>query len=447
MKPTTSSQEFAVKQFLALCVRDFFQGAVAFMFLLLAANARLPAADWLAFRGADGMGIAANEKMRTSWSETEGIAWRAKLPGKGVSSPIVVGPLVVVTASSGPQENRLHVIALNRNDGSTVWHRQFFATGRTLCHPTSAVAAGTPASDGKRIVALFSSCDLFAIDLGGGLLWQRSLAVERPKAGNDIGMASSPRIIDGTVVIQIESQGDSFASGIDVITGEDRWTVPRRKAANWTTPTAIVGSNGKAHVLLQDRAGVEVRSASSGALVWELLSQMQSIPSASVRGNVVYLPSENEGIVALTLSASDEKPQRTWASVKLSPGSASPLAWNEQIACVNRAGVLTIASSVDGTVGDQVRLAGQFWASPILVGKLIVAVNREGTTFLVSAGEKPEIIAKNILPGTFLGTPAIADGSLYLRSEDSLWKITADPTAQAITSPFTRPLIAGSATP
>ena len=410
-----------MKQFLALCVRDFFQGAVAFMFLLLAANARLPAADWLAFRGADGMGIAANEKMRTSWSETEGIAWRAKLPGKGVSSPIVVGPLVVVTASSGPQENRLHVIALNRNDGSTVWHRQFFATGRTLCHPTSAVAAGTPASDGKRIVALFSSCDLFAIDLGGGLLWQRSLAVERPKAGNDIGMASSPRIIDGTVVIQIESQGDSFASGIDVITGEDRWTVPRRKAANWTTPTAIVGSNGKAHVLLQDRA--------------------------SVRGNVVYLPSENDGIVALTLSASDEKPQRTWASVKLSPGSASPLAWNEQIACVNRAGVLTIASSVDGTVGDQVRLAGQFWASPILVGKLIVAVNREGTTFLVSVGEKPEIIAKNILPGTFLGTPAIADGSLYLRSEDSLWKIAADPTAQAITSPFTGPLIAGSATP
>ena len=81
------------------------------------------------------------------------------------------------------------------------------------------------------------------------------------------------------------------------------------------------------------------------------------------------------------------------------------------------------------------------------MGKLIEAVNREGTTFLVSAGEKPEIIAKNILPGTFLGTPAIADGSLYLRSEDSLWKIAADPTAQAITSPFTGPLIAGSATP
>jgi outer membrane protein assembly factor BamB len=85
--------------------------------------------------------------------------------------------------------------------------------------------------------------------------------------------------------------------------------------------------------------------------------------------------------------------------------------------------VLTVAERADGTLRGQVRLAGSFWASPILVGDTVVAVNKEGSTFLVSIAGKPEVVAENVLPGTFTATPAVADGSLYLRSETALWKI------------------------
>jgi len=175
---------------------------VAVSLLMLGSPAGL-AADWREFRGPAGLGVAADQRIRETWSETEGISWRADLPGRSASSPIVVGDLVVTTASSGARQNQLHVIALDRETGKRRWERTFWATGRTLCHPTSAVAANTPASDGERIVALFSSCDLFCLDLEGRLLWQRNLAVEHPRAGNDVGMGSSPRIVDDMVVVQL----------------------------------------------------------------------------------------------------------------------------------------------------------------------------------------------------------------------------------------------------
>ena len=200
--------------------------AIAMLSGALAAPGGLRGDDWPEFHGPGGRGVAANAAIRTTWSETEGIAWKADLPGRSTSSPIVVGDLVVTTASSGAKQDRLHVIALDKATGTPRWERSFWATGRTLCHPTSAVAAGTPASDGKRIVALYSSCDLFCLDLEGRLLWQRNLAVEHPKSGNDVGMGSSPPIVGDAVVVQIDCQGDAFAAAIDLATGVDRWTAP-----------------------------------------------------------------------------------------------------------------------------------------------------------------------------------------------------------------------------
>ena len=395
------------------------------MALCLAATAG--AADWREFRGPQGRAIAADQAIRTRWSEDDGIAWKADIPGRGASSPIVVGDLVVVTASSGPRQDRLHILALDRATGRVRWHRTFWATGRTLCHPTSAIAAGTPASDGTRIVALYSSCDLIAVDLDGRLLWQRNLAVEHPKSGNDVGMASSPRIIDGTVVVQIDCQGDAFASGIDAVSGEDRWSVSRERLGCWSSPMAI---NTAAHgecVLLQNAGGVEVRRIADGTIAWSWKSRCAEIPTTTEAAGRLYVPSDGIAALspALSAGAAEDAVKPEWRSTKLSCGMASPVAWGDSIAAINRAGVLSIGSTTDGAIRAQVRLAGSFWASPVLVGTMLVAANTEGKTFLVSTDGEPKIIAENELPGTFTATPAVAEGSVYLRSETALWKVAA----------------------
>ena len=379
------------------------------------------AADWPEFLGPRGRGAATDQAIRMRWSEAEGIAWKADLPGRGASSPIVVGDLVVVTASSGARQDQLHILAIDKASGRTVWHRRFWATGRTIAHPTSAVAAGTPASDGKRIVALYSSCDLFCVDLAGRLLWQRNLAVEHPRSGNDIGMGSSPRIVDGTAVVQIDCQGDAFALGVDAATGEDRWIVPREKLASWSSPLAVTTPEHGACVLLQSPHGLNLHRAADGKTVWSWKGECSTIPMTTESGSMLHVPAD--GIASVSPTAGDAKP--AWKSTKLSCGIASPLAWGNSIACINRAGVLCIGDTADGRLRGQVRLAGSFWASPILAGNTIVAANKEGKTFLVSTEGEPKIVAENELPGTFTATPAVADGNIYLRSETALWKVAA----------------------
>ncbi|HEY2147444.1 MAG TPA: PQQ-binding-like beta-propeller repeat protein, partial [Pirellulales bacterium] len=208
--------------------------------------------DWRQFRGNESNGVAADSDRVTRarvalppvrWSETENIAWRADLPGHGPSSPIVVAGHVIVTASSGTPENRLHVLSYSATTGKLEWHRQFWATGRTMVQPTTAVATPTPTSDGNRVFALFSSGDFVCFDLDGNLLWLRSLQIEHPAAGNDVGMASSPLVVGPTVIVQFESQGDSFATGFDAAKGATRWQIARPRLGNWSSPIALRGKS------------------------------------------------------------------------------------------------------------------------------------------------------------------------------------------------------------
>jgi len=397
-------------------MRRYFTIAAAWSLLVAADGGR--AAEWPEFRGPGGRGVAAGEAIRTAWSAAEGIAWKADLPGRSAASPIVVGDLVVTTASSGARQDRLHVIALDKATGKRRWERVFWATGRTLCHPTSAVAAGTPASDGKRIVALYSSCDLFCLDLEGRLLWQRNLAVEHPKSGYDVGMGSSPRIVGDATAVQTDRQGGAFAAAVDHVTGADRWSVAGDRIAGWASPLAVATAAGPG-VLLQNGRGLEIRRLADGDEVWRWGGDCAGIATTVAAEGTLFVPVD--GIAAVPVGGREP----AWRAAKLSPGIASPVVWDGSIACINRGGVLVVGDKADGSIRGQVRLAGTFWASPIVVGDRLVAVNTEGKVFLVAVDNKPEIVAENELPGTFTATPAVADGSLYLRSETALWKVAA----------------------
>src|SRR3954468_4443288 len=113
------------------------------------------AGDWPQFRGPDSTGVATDAQIPTQPK----IDWSAALPGRGLASPIIVGGKVFVACSSGPKQERLHLICFNADDGAKIWERQMNATGRTMSHPKTAVAACTPCSDGKRVFALWSCND------------------------------------------------------------------------------------------------------------------------------------------------------------------------------------------------------------------------------------------------------------------------------------------------
>src|SRR5262249_34053771 len=157
----------------------------------------------------------------------------------------------------------LHVLCFEQATGKKLWERQFWATGLTGCHPKTNMAAPTCASDGQRVYALFATCDLVCLDADGNLVWLRSLTGDYPTLTNQVGMAASPVLAGDTMVMLMENAGESFALGIDKLTGKNRWKIERQRDINWTTPL-VLSSSKDALVLLQSAKELTAVDSATG---------------------------------------------------------------------------------------------------------------------------------------------------------------------------------------
>lgn len=374
-------------------------------------------ADWLQFRGPDASAVSTEAKAPAAELQ---IAWAADLPGRGLSAPIVVGERVFVTCSSGPGQETLHVFCFSAKDGTKRWERKMRATGRTMTHNKTCVAANTPCSDGKHVFALFSSNDLFAFDLDGNLLWLRGLTYDYANASNSLGMSQSPVVVDGTLVVQSENDSESFVAGLDVKTGRNQWKLERPKAANWTSATVWKGHGSTAVVALQSSKGLLGVEPATGKTVWDYNDGASTIPSSVPTQDVLYAVSH--GITALA----PEKGAVTqlWRNEKLNPGTASPLVLGEYLYVVNGAGVLIKASVKNGDELWKLRLKGPFSGSPVAAGGKLYIVNERGILQVINPdAAEGEVVQSVELKETVLTTPAISGGAVYVRSDAKLWKL------------------------
>jgi outer membrane protein assembly factor BamB len=377
-------------------------------------------ADWRQFRGTDSTGHAAGGAP-TEFGADKNVAWKAVLPGRGLSSPIVVDGRVFVTASGGTKQDRLQVLALDAKSGKQLWRRSFWATGPTDSHPKTSMAAPTPVSDGKRVIALFATGDVVALDPGGDVLWLRSLYEENPGATDGRGLASSPLLVAGTVVVHLENQNTSFAAGIDPATGKSRWRVERPREPNWTSPIAIPGADGKPLVLLQGTTRLSALDPATGKEVWGLDRPSDPIASSVLSGNVLYVPGD-KGLAALELQG-NAAPKPLWKQAKLNPVTASPVVLSGRIYCL-RQGILVAGDLKTGAVVGQLRLKGPFSASLVTAGGLLYCVSEGGQAQVVRPDDRDgELVARGDLGEAVLGTPAIVDGAIFLRGEKHLWKV------------------------
>ena len=382
-------------------------------------------ADWTQFRGGDSSGAVADAALPSTLDARKSVTWETPLPGRGLSSPIVIGDRVFVTCSSGARQGRLHVLCFRATDGVKLWERQFFATGRTMCHEKTAVAANSPASDGQRVFALFSSNDLVALDLEGNLLWLRSLTLDYPNVSNSLGMSSSLVVADGVVVAQVENDTQPLALGLDAATGINRWKLERPKLANWTSPIVFrEGGAGRTLVGLQSGKGLLAVEPATGKEVWNYAEGASTIPSTAVgEGGVLFVPSF--GITALKPGAPGQSPAQLWRSGNLRPGTSSPAVRGDRVYTINGAGVLNCGNTANGERVWQLRMKGPFSASPVLAGKYLYAPSEKGLLQVVDTSKpEGELVSELDLGDTILGTPAISGGALYLRSDGRLWKIS-----------------------
>ncbi|TDU70561.1 outer membrane protein assembly factor BamB [Prosthecobacter fusiformis] len=369
------------------------------------------AADWPQFRGPNASAVSTEAAPGPNLE----VAWSVDLPGRGLSSPILIGDKVFLTCASGPDQSNLHVFCFSTADGKKLWERVMKATGRTMSHNKTNVAAATMCSDGERVFALYSSNDLFAFDLAGNLLWLRGLTYDYANASNSLGMSSSPVVVDETLIVQSENDSESLAVGINVVTGKNRWKMERPKSANWTS--AVVYQDV---VALQSSKGLTGIRPRTGEVIWDYTDGASTIPSSAVTQTAIYVPSNGVTALAPEKGAASQ----LWRASGLKPGTGSPLVLGESIYVLNNTGVLIQASIANGDEAWKLRLKGPISGSPVAAGKYIYIASERGDFQVVDTTAKEgEVVHTVELKDTILSTPAISDGAVYIRSDKKLWKL------------------------
>ncbi|MBN1911131.1 MAG: PQQ-binding-like beta-propeller repeat protein [Pirellulales bacterium] len=405
-----------------------FPRTLLYLTCLMIITALLTGADWRHFRGTDGnpssdRPVPDHFDIKTG----ENIAWRAALPDRGASSPVIVGDQVLVTCSGGTRQDRLGVLSFDAATGKQQWRRQFWATGVTHVHPFSAVAQCTPATDGKRVFAFYSSNDLVCFDLQGNLKWYRSFNLENPTTRNDVGMASSALVVGPTVIVQMENQGESFVAGVDVDSGETRWRIERDHTAIWSSPTLFRGKTpAEDAVLLVSRDRLTAHDPQTGRQLWQHEASCHTVASPVGHEGIAYLAAN--GLHALHVDPEAGGVTPTWSQNRLRSFRSSPVIHQGRAYSIKAPGILVCGDLDSGKVLWQLRMKGDFWSTPVAAGDRLYAANDKGLVHVVALGKKGKLLRTCDFGEKILATPAVVDGALYLRSDKYLCKIALPET-------------------
>lgn len=377
------------------------------------------AGDWPAWRGPNANGVADSaQSPPLVWSDSENVMWKTPVPGRGHSTPIVMGSHIFLTSADKSEEVQ-SVLCFDRESGKQLWKTEVHRGGfPEKLHKKNTSATPTPACDGERVFATFNNGGgifLTALDLKGKQLWQVRTGDFRSRY--PYGYGASPTLFKSLVIVVSEFEKNGFLAAFDRESGKEVWRTPRADVSSYSSP--IVGKvDGRDLLLISGNKQVAGYDPQTGKPLW-------SVPGATqvTAGTVVW---ENDLVFA-----SGGFPDKETAAIKVSEGgtAAAPL-WKNGERCyeqsmlvhdghlyaVNDNGIAICWRVHDGEEQWEHRLSGPISASPTLANGHLYASVERGITYVFKADpRKFELVAENTLGNEAFATPVICDGRIYLR--------------------------------
>ncbi len=428
------------------------QGIRVSVWLCIVCNLRLASAeDWLEFRGPTQQGHASTAAA-TRWSETENVTWKTPVPGTGHSSPIVLGDQVWITTaiSKGTQPLQekgviprevaldLHLVAicLDRKTGKIVHTvRLMDVPDPQPIHPMNTYASPTPVAEPGRLYCHFGTNGTYCVNTHDGtVLWKR---VDL-KLDHQAGAGSSPMLWDDRLIFHMDGRDQQYIIALDKHTGETVWKVPRSGKMNdrsdmrkaYAMPLAM--KIGDENLLISPAADwVYAYSPSTGEERWRVPYEtlgFSNTPRPVADDQHIYVCTGfmKSQLLAIAFDPSDAtvEPTVAWRYTRQVPQISSPLLVDKELYFVtDQGGILTCVDTESGEMLWRERLGGNHAASPVLAGGLIYVAGQDGTTRVIRPGRTYDEVARNDLPKGIFASPAIADGSLFLRTEGAVYRI------------------------
>ncbi|MGI8785852.1 MAG: PQQ-binding-like beta-propeller repeat protein [Acidobacteriota bacterium] len=410
--------------------------------------------DWFRWRGPANDGMARTD-VPVEWSDSKNIAWRVPIAGRGFSSPVIWGEKIFLTTavptdkpvdpavSQRPQRNprggagagREHnfvVLCLDRRTGKVLWERvaKVATPNEGYHHQYGSFASNSPVTDGKHLFASFGSRGLFCYDLNGKLIWKKEFPEMRMRL--DFGEGVAPTLDGDSLYLKFDQEEGSYMLALDQRTGKEIWRVERAEVSSWSAPL-VVTHNGRKEVVVTATTKVRSYDPATGKLLWECAGLgTNAIPAPVSAGGLVYVMTghRDPNLLAIRLGRDGDLTGTdaiVWTNNRGNSYTASPVLHDNKLYFVTDSGMLSCLDARTGVAHYlQQRLPKpyNFKASPVGVNGKLYLATEDGDVVVVKMGETYEVVATNTLADqVFIATPAIADGSLYLRSQGTLFCI------------------------
>ncbi|HEX6886110.1 MAG TPA: PQQ-binding-like beta-propeller repeat protein [Planctomycetota bacterium] len=393
-------------------------------------------AHWPHWRGPTRDGVAAGSAP-TRWSDTENVRWKVTVPGRGMSTPIVLGERLFVTTavptgdaagaadgfgSGPPPEHRFELHCLERTTGKTLWTTVArTATPHEGFHKTyGSFASASPLTDGERVYVNFGSWGVHAFDLDGKLLWSHDPGVKLVMR-NAFGEGLAP-VLAGEVLVQVADQEQgSFAFGLDRKTGKELWRVERDEPSGWATPL-VTTFGERLEVVTTGVRRTRSYDPATGALLWDAPGAgLNAIPTVLRHEDTILVMSGFREAKILALARDEGADQEPlWSSTKGCGYTASPVLHDGLYYTVTDRGLISCFDAATGEahyLEERLPRGSQLKSSPIAAGEFLYCPTEAGEVHLVKLGPKYEVEATNVLSEqVFIASPAVAEGDLFLRS-------------------------------
>lgn len=386
------------------------------------------AENWPGWRGPRGDGSSEEAKTPVTWSESEHIRWKVKIPHGGHSSPIVFGNRVfLVGAKTGDQPSRV-LMCLDFATGKLLWEKVVVETPLEKKHHLNSWASGTPVTDGEKVyVSFLDQKDMLvaAYDFEGKQLWQ-----VRPGVFKSVhGFCSSPVIFKDLLIVNGDHDGDSYLTALKRTNGETVWKTPREyKTRSYCTPI-IREIDGRTQMMLSGSKCVASYDPHTGKQIW-----MLDGPTEQFVASLVY----NKGLIFMTGGFPDHhimaidprgsgkitnESHVKWHYTKNDSYVPSPIACGDYFLIVSDKGVGTCYDAVSGAIQWQEKLGTHYSASLVTANGLVYFLDDQGLMKVIKPGPKLEVVAENNLDEDTFASPAISQGRMLIRGTDSLYCI------------------------
>ncbi|HYP28996.1 MAG TPA: PQQ-binding-like beta-propeller repeat protein [Blastocatellia bacterium] len=421
--------------------------------------------NWPSFRGRHASGVAEKQELPEKWDGSKGtnIKWKTRIPGLAHSSPVVWGDRLFVTsaissrgdgtfrhglygdgdASEDRSPHKWKVYALDKHSGKILWEKTAYeGEPREKRHIKSTYANATPATDGRYVVAFFGSQGLYAYDMNGRQLWKKDLGVLNAGAYNipsyEWGTASSPIIHKDSVIVQCDTQDESFLLAADIRTGRTIWKTPRQELPSWGTPTIYAG---KARTELITNASNFIRGydPDTGKELWRLGGSSKiTAPTPVFSDDLIVVASGRRPeapIFVIRAGASGDITLRdgstssdsiVWSKQARGSYMPTPLIYEGYLYVLANQGIFDCYDLKTGKEVYRERLphqGGGFSASPVASDGRIYLPSEDGEVFVVKAGPKFEVLGMNPMGELLMATPAISSGMMFVRTQHHVFAI------------------------